>query len=115
MHELIVNVAALELGEVDMFNLSKGHSSSKVEVVMADFKRQSEGEYLAYLTQGRVASRVVYEFSRSFKKSLRGYTDVITRFNVRAVETLDHVVSDILQRLRFKDLRTSQGPRFPVN
>ena len=29
--------------------------------------------------------------------------------------TLDYIINDILERLRFKDLRTSYGPRFPAN
>lgn len=39
VRELIINVAALELSEEDMFNLQKDHASTKVELMMADFKR----------------------------------------------------------------------------
>jgi hypothetical protein len=107
----IVNMAIIELASIDIFRLSKKPVLHACKDVIAGDKRVVESSYLQYLSQNRVPNRIMFEFSRAMIAGMRANTDVVTRFQLREIGSVDAVINEILKKLRFKDTVTALGPR----
>lgn len=61
-----------------------------------------------YLTRGTVSNRIVFEFSRSIRKTLK--TDLISKFNMKSLDLVDSLVQEVIHKMEFKDLSAKTKP-----
>lgn len=96
----IINLVYFESLDMDLLGLNNIQ-----EYVPENPSHQKTNDYLSYLTQGAIQLQSVFEFAKVIKTQI--HTDLISNFNMKEINLVDQIINEILQRITFKDLYSS--------
>lgn len=62
---------------------------------------------VAFLSQGLYTQKIIFQFARAIGMRMKG--DIITKFNKKKLRLIDSMVSEMLKRVKFKDICMNKG------
>lgn len=75
---------------------------------MEEFQSNKEiNKSVAFLSQGLYTQKIIFQFARAIGMRMKG--DIITKFNKKKLRLIDSMVSEMLKRVKFKDICMSKG------
>ena len=81
----------METADIDMFE-------QKLTKVPIGNKAMLLNDYLSYLTSGQIQNPLIFNFAKTLRRKVN--KDIISTFNLKNVLLMDHVASNIIERVK---------------